>query len=885
MATGRHAPVTACLRRRQYRRGQLLGITLALALSGGVLPAASAGASPCSRACTRAKQPCLREAATARRSCTGSKAECQAEYKAAKTRCLSDFRAHRRACAGDPSSTEICRATSPEVFVGTIAGSDALIGMVVQDGKLVAYSCGRARTWGSHTGWFYASVEGGQIPSTTSAKGHRLEGRLDGNTASGSFTLPDGQTLRWRARRARPDSGAGLYSHDQDGQLTGLIVTNTGKMAGASRLATGNAVGLYAPVQVTTPPSRTNPTPGVSVTFPDLPTRNLTLTPVNPLRHMVLPPSPTIVVLLHGATARTPIDDIRADGLPGTRKHARHYWTYPFVAALLGADPGLRARPRSLVTLEGTDITGNLFLTEGLTLPGQGTDQIPASRDCTFGDMMTAENYTPGQATPPQLTLLLGHRDAKESLVEQAMYAVDQVHACVSLFEQTFRRKPKLVFVAHSWGGLITRFILSSPTRNSLAAIGRPLTLRFPVANDRYDVGDLSTRVQMDYLRDLTYYAVSLATPHEGVRFADRVDETLRAVGVLRGSVAAADEAQERLLNDWRNLVSLVINLPYRDAVRAEPVVAALAWFEQFAQGFLATNRVLAESHTGLWQALNTGPLHPRQAVRTDQSPIVGAKNRLIPLYVLGARNPGSTVADTLDLARIPGDFMQLAQLQKGPRTQVWNVLTILGDSVYRILDLPTAGRPPVAGFASRLDRTERVDAVALLRTAFQSVAPNLDPFFRAQFGSDSAGLLRFMLARLRVESLTVVPIFLNQGFAVDLNGSVELPVPRWSCGGWQFSMNYAPLVSALADTFGSLQDAAIALNGLDYLAFLAVLEGRAEDLASYVAGFVQFMADTIAALANSQGFPSTCVDPSRWTLSWPLTTSKRREPFPPARR
>ncbi len=293
-------------------------------------------------------------------------------------------------CGSRSSTTQ---PLGPQVFVGEIAGSDALIALVVQDGQLVAYSCGGPNTWGSHTGWFYGNLSAGQISPTTAPNGHRLEGRLSGSSASGSFTLPDGTTLSWTAQEARPDSGAGLYSHQQDGQLTGLIVTNQGRMAGASRLATSDATGLYAPVQVITAPTVTNPSPTVSVTFPGRPRLEFTLTPVDPLRHMVTAESPTLIVLLHGATALNPDpskrrEEIQAGGQPGTRKHARHYWTYPFVAALLGAEPSKNA---PLITLEGTDITGNAFLNAGLSLPGQNTDQIPEASQCTLGDMITAE--------------------------------------------------------------------------------------------------------------------------------------------------------------------------------------------------------------------------------------------------------------------------------------------------------------------------------------------------------------------------------------------------------------------------------------------------------------------------------------------------------------
>lgn len=762
-----------------------------------------------------------------------------------------------------PSTT----SPGPRVYVGEIAGSDALIALVVQDGQLAGYACGGPNTWGSHTGWFFGTLSGSEINPTTAPNGHRLEGRLSGSSASGSFTLPDGTSLSWTAQEARPGTGAGLYTHEEDGQRTGLIVTNEGKMAGASRLATGDSVGMYAPVSVTSPPTGGSTT--VSVTFPNLTPRIINLTPVDLLRYGIYQASPTIIVLLHGATAAIPpptAEKIARDGVPGTRKHVRRYWTYPTVVSLLGGDP---SKNIPLQTLAGVNVTGNLFLNEALTHNSNNDiNNPPPPEFCTLADMVTAERYDPNQATPPQLSLLLGRRDATKGLVEQSMDATKQVYACVQAFEQRFKRKPKLVFVAHSYGGLVTRFILSNPARSALRSVINPVNRRPLIVptDPSYDSGDLSVRVKMDYLRDHTYYAVTSSTPHEGTRIADGADQGRRFLRNLRGTLNNLNEEERRLRDSLQNTLAFVYRVQFNDVFQAEPVIALLDGWE----AILADNPVLTEAHTALWQILNTVALHPNRAIRTNQSPINGAKGQLIPIYTLGNRNPGSTVLDTFNLSEIKRDFDATGQLQMGSRAQEWIGMTVLGDYALQLIELTSGFNRPPAGFAGRLDRVERADWVALSRTALDTLVPSLNLFFEAEFGGNSSDLMRFLLRGFNATINQPLPLYLMQRYRFDLGGSVQVPVPRLSCGTFSLTLDYGPVVRAVAGQYGGLTGAASQLANLNFTGFVSTLN----DLGG---NFIQLAADTSSWFAGVLGgisnLPSSCANPANWRLTWPLTS------------
>jgi hypothetical protein len=754
-----------------------------------------------------------------------------------------------------PSTT----SPGPRVYVGEIAGSDALIALVVQDGQLAAYACGGPNTWGSHTGWFFGTLSGSEINPTTAPNGHRLEGRLSGSSASGSFTLPDGTSLSWTAQEARPGTGAGLYAHEEDGQRTGLIVTNEGKMAGASRLATGDSVGLYAPVTVTSPPTGGSTT--VSVTFPNQDTRNIDLTLVDPLRYGIYQVSPTIIVLLHGATAFSLPQELTESGVPGTRKHVRRYWTYPTVVSLLGGDP---SKNTPLQTLTGVDVTGDLFLNAALTHSSSNDiDNPPPPEFCNLADMVTAERYSPNQAAPPQLSLLLGRRDAKKGLVEQSMDATKQIYACVRAFEQRFRHKPKLVFVAHSYGGLVTRFILSNPARNALSSVINPVNRRPLIVptDPSYDSGDLSVRVKMDYLRDHTYYAVTSSTPHEGTRMADVLDNARRLVRIWRGKIIEANEIERQLRESLQNTLALLYRVSLPDLFQHEPIIFLM----DLAEDFLADKPVLTESHTALWQILNTGVLHPSRAIRTNQSPIHGARGRLIPIYTLGNRNPGSTVLDTFNLSKVLSDLDATGQLQMGSRAQRWVALTVIADHILQWQEQLIGFNRPPAGFADKLDRVERADWVAQSRTMLDTLVPSLNLFFEAEFGGTSSDLARFILRRFNATSSQPLPLYLMERYRFDLGGSVQVPVPHLGCGTFSPQLDYGPVVRAMGRHYGSLTGAASQLVNLNFTGFVSTLTGLGGD-------FIQLAADTsgwFAEKLKELGNLASCADPANWRLTW----------------
>ncbi len=143
------------------------------------------------------------------------------------------------------------------VFVGSINQTDALLALVLENGRMTAYSCGGPESWSSHTSWFNGSLQDG-VFELTGQEGHRLSGQVLGSAARGQLTLADGRSFSWQASLALPDSAAGLYRLDETDAVTGFIVSNDLLSVGSIRLIRPNAVVTFPVEAATALPSRSS---------------------------------------------------------------------------------------------------------------------------------------------------------------------------------------------------------------------------------------------------------------------------------------------------------------------------------------------------------------------------------------------------------------------------------------------------------------------------------------------------------------------------------------------------------------------------------------------------------------------------------------------------
>ncbi|CAA9571435.1 MAG: hypothetical protein AVDCRST_MAG86-1701 [uncultured Truepera sp.] len=342
---------------------------------------------------------------------------------------------------------------------------------------------------------------------------------------------------------------------------------------------------------------------------------------------------PTIIVLLHGAT-RSPAPN----AVTGTLAGSRAYWGYDFVAGLLGSD--------ELETLDGITLDRETWRTAAL------------------GDAPAHHLIRAAEEADSRLVMIT-HRDGSDYLGPQTTAVVEQVHALHRYARARLGKEPQLILLAHSMGGLVSRYLLSNPE------------VRAP--NFSLSKG---VRVKADFLRDRTLYLITEATPHLGSLAADNalLIERLTAF-------------QNDILERWN--------------IEVDPQEIDL---HHSLIGFLRAGQPSTEHlRTDTLAELNhpdRGLLAPQHARRTDGS--------LIPIYTLSGRSPAGGFFDNpnVDL----GTEVQLLEFV-GERTRLGDKLLfdtlsmVLTD--YLLYNFPglTHGWGKVPQGLAELDRVGRFSA------------------------------------------------------------------------------------------------------------------------------------------------------------------------------
>lgn len=131
-------------------------------------------------------------------------------------------------------------------FVGVVDGTDAFIALVPQENNaVIAYVCDGQTI----STWFRGERSENEI-DLTAANGAQLQASLETDTATGNFTLPDGQVHTFTAQLAT--DSAGLYRAEEtiDGTdyVGGWIILNDGDQRGAiNGITDGTSNTIVAP--------------------------------------------------------------------------------------------------------------------------------------------------------------------------------------------------------------------------------------------------------------------------------------------------------------------------------------------------------------------------------------------------------------------------------------------------------------------------------------------------------------------------------------------------------------------------------------------------------------------------------------------------------------
>lgn len=134
-------------------------------------------------------------------------------------------------------------------FVGHLDGSLALIGLVTEDDRVIAYVCDGHDGPQSISQWYEGTVddvglfwleadagEGGSGAYGTYSTASPLWGLIGGEFASGMLYDASGRAMAWDAQAVKDDSAAGLYVGDDGEVIASLVVLDERFALGLSRV-------------------------------------------------------------------------------------------------------------------------------------------------------------------------------------------------------------------------------------------------------------------------------------------------------------------------------------------------------------------------------------------------------------------------------------------------------------------------------------------------------------------------------------------------------------------------------------------------------------------------------------------------------------------------
>jgi hypothetical protein len=793
------------------------------------------------------------------------------------------------ACGGSTPPTPV--ELSKTSLVGKIENSDALIAIVRDENSFIAYICGGKSTWQTHTGWFRSDTISAKGNFLESSSGLKFSANFADSSAKGTLTLKDGTTLSWSTEAAKKD--AGLFVLEEAGLLAGVITDNDGNVAGTARAIDPKGAFLSSPVKVQQALDNRlvvqTQRLGIDIQLEIDRLRK-------PSGAVAQPAAPTIIVLLHGLTSQigaSSPEELALSGMAGTRRHARLYWTEPFTQSLLG---GTKHLP--LVTLGSADVSGNKFYTDALPAT---PNEVPNADICDLDDFVTTQDRF-STTVAPNLSVLLTHRRAGLGLVEQAMDASAQINRCQIVFRNKYNVMPKFVFMGHSMGGIVTRFMLSSPTQTDVETA---ITNGFVAAPTAGRLASYASSFnQMGFIRDRTMYVLTLASPHEGSRLADqpaKFQEKLQQVinwiesgnpnpssfGLSRDDVlmverltlavapllALSGKSQDSL--ESRGLTR--ISAPQTALVNAIRKVITLLNFDT------PTTTGIQDVDSATWKGLNTGLddnnildglLHPRQMTRGSDSPIPNAARKLIPVHVAGARKAGAEVYDSLSLNQIQTDLKR------------YNLLNPIFDSTSRFVKQVTqsmighvalwavAGAKPALdprldkiNYTDWLTETTRATEVALAANGFPSTM-RLWRYAKSRVSSPiNDAMVTYLLSTLSgTGGSPKIPAYLKSKWEVNFNGTVSARVPALVCQDANgnnlitpITINLELFLQVLVRGGRTLEAGINAFTTTSMLEMLSEIRKISDEYKNIATDIINLIAPTLSTLAN---LPVDCKGP-----------------------
>jgi len=199
---------------------------------------------------------------------------------------------------------------------------------------------------------------------------------------------------------------------------------------------------------------------------------------------------PKVIVLLHGITA-SPNTDNGIGNAVNTVRYPQFYWGYDFIRLLSKSSPTnklkLIATPNS--RLVDSELTNNMWSNHqnGVVL------RPSVNSDSGLGYILRGSNSADVMCT---------YRDGGAGLMAQTKAAINQIYDTYNIFYNNLpsHQQPMIYLLSHSFGGIVSRTILTNPTKADKHGV--------KLTNEE--------RRRADFIRDRTVWLTTLSTPHNG---------------------------------------------------------------------------------------------------------------------------------------------------------------------------------------------------------------------------------------------------------------------------------------------------------------------------------------------------------------------------------
>ncbi len=328
------------------------------------------------------------------------------------------------------------------------------------------------------------------------------------------------------------------------------------------------------------------------------------------------PNRPRLVVLLHGVT--NPRENSPEEGI-ASAKHARFYWGYDFIRALMGVptNPAIQLIQRGQARVDLAFIQADNWTVtpkDSLdALKSEDGDLAPVLvPDLMFKRSLGRISADDFKAEPnPKTAVMVTFRDGSKHLMPQLGDAIDQIF---STYRQTFGHlpeasQPQIYLMGHSFGGVVARAILTNPEGPDLYG-------------GRLNSGQ---RQRADYLRRRVVNVTTISAPHTGTIIPE-----------MTGDV-------DRILKTGQSFLPSTVSLKNQGPlgkIKSEIVDKNLVKVhEALGKAIKSASGDRDSLHDILRMAeYNQGILSPEKATRVDGS--------LVPIFTLGGRNPGGMFFD-----------------------------------------------------------------------------------------------------------------------------------------------------------------------------------------------------------------------------------------------